>query len=215
MKKEEGKEVILKFAFKKDDLKKLKMPTDIVTKLTPMREIAKKALDDETYGGPVIGENIIIGHEDYSLIVAACSKNNVIKYMKHLCINGGLEKQIKGITEAFNGKAKGDVDRASKLFDAASDFHDFLNDYGTKMVIRGVSIDREMAELFPNIVSDEVIEFLNEESEQEDEDEIVIYVLQSGKKHVEATREDGREWLKKLDTFIENEEEAEDLLFDE
>ena len=214
MKKEEGKEVILKFAFNKDDLKKLKMPTDIVTELTPMREIAKKALDDETYGGPVIGENIIIGHEDYSLITAACSKNAVRDYMKYLCTDGGLEKQLESITEAFNGKSEGKSERVNKLVSAASDYYDFLNDYGTKMVIKGVSIDREMAELFPNIVSDEVIEFLNEESEQEDEDEIVIYVLQSGKKHVEATRKDGKEWLKKLDTFVENEKEAEDLLFD-
>lgn len=215
MKKEEEKDIILKFAFSKNDLKKVKMPSDIATKLTPMRKIAREALDDETYGGPVIGENILIGHEDYSLIVAACSKNSVGKYMKRLCTDGELEKQIENITEAFNGKAKGDTDRAKKLVNAASDYYDFLNDYGTKMVIKGVSIDREMAELFPNIVSDDVIEFFNEESEQEDDDEITIYVLQSGNKHVEATRKDGKEWLKKLDIFVENEKEAEDLLYDE
>ena len=162
MKKEKG--IILKFGFTKDDLKDIKMPSDLATKVTPLKKVAEEALESGEFGGPIIGENIIIGHETYSLIVAACVKAAVSKHMKHLCNSGKMEGQIESIVKAFNHNGKG---KHEKVFEAAQKYYDFMEEYAESMVVKGVTIDREAAELFPNIVSDDVIDFFKEQSGEE------------------------------------------------
>jgi len=210
MKKEKG--IILKFGFNKNDLRDIKMPSDLATKVTPLKRIAKESLKSDEYGGPIIGENIIIGHETYSLIVAACVKAAVAKHMKHLCNNGDLEEQIESIVKAFNHSDDG---KHKKVFSAAQKYYDFLDGYAEAMAVKGVTIDREAAELFPNIVSDDIIDFFKEQSGDEGDDEFNIFVLQSGAKHAEATVQDGKEWLKKLEGFVAAEVEGDEILYGE
>jgi hypothetical protein len=210
MKKEKG--IILKFGFTKDDLKDIKMPSDLATKVTPLKRVAEDALETGKYGGPIIGENIIIGHNTYSLIIAACVKAAVSQHMKHLCNSGDLEEQIESIVKAFSHSEDG---KHKKVFDAAEKYYNFLDEYAEAMVVKGVAIDREAAELFPNIVSDDIIDFFKEQSGEEGDKEFNFFVLQSGSKHVEATVQDGKDWLRELEGLVAAEVEGDELLYGE